>query len=213
MSVVSAASGRGASFGGRAELEMVWGSMQVDEFQVLLLGRCRLSVELSSSKPTRFDHRHPSDIFGPVASANHQGSHVGPKVDGRGSLFFGGCWAACPVAERVLDESSWAADRELRRWCLRQLQQAVGTRGRRLRAELVAEVGAPARSHTSPSWKATDGATPIAMMDTFAWQRALADTIFFALSHRMLWREPADIVGGIEGFDDYLNIETVGCPG
>jgi hypothetical protein len=35
------------------------------------------------------------------------------------------------------------------------------------------------------------------MMDTFAWERPLPDTNFFAPSHRVVWREPVGVVAAV----------------
>jgi|SRR6476646_8497944 len=59
---------------------------------------------------------------------------------------------AVAAARRAFDESPWATDRELRKRCLSQLQQALEDDKEALRTELMAEVGTPFRSHTSRNW-------------------------------------------------------------
>ena len=107
---------------------------------------------------------------------------------------------AIAAARRAFDESSWATDRELRKRCLSQLQEALEDEKEALRAELVAEVGSPvAVTYTAQlEWPLAEALkTPIAMMDTFAWERELPDTNFFAPSHRVVWREPVGVVAAI----------------
>ena len=107
---------------------------------------------------------------------------------------------AIAAARRAFDESSWATDRELRKRCLSQLQQALEDEKEALRAELVAEVGSPVSITyiAQLEWPLAEALkTPIAMMDTFEWERPLPDTNFFAPSHRVVWREPVGVVAAI----------------
>jgi aldehyde dehydrogenase (NAD+) len=50
---------------------------------------------------------------------------------------------AIAAARQAFDETGWSRDRELRRRCLEQLQQALEDDLDDMRAELVAEAGAP----------------------------------------------------------------------
>ena len=50
---------------------------------------------------------------------------------------------AIGAARRAFDETAWSTDKELRKRCLFQLQAALEAERELLRAELVAEVGAP----------------------------------------------------------------------
>ena len=107
---------------------------------------------------------------------------------------------AIAAARRAFDESSWATDRELRKRCLSQLQQALEDEKEALRAELVAEVGSPVSITyiAQLEWPLAEALkTPIAIMDTFEWERPLPDTNFFAPSHRVVWREPVGVVAAI----------------
>ena len=88
----------------------------------------------------------------------------------------------------------------MRKRCLSQLQQALKDEKEALRAELVAEVGSPVSVTyiAQLEWPLAEALkTPIAMMDTFAWERPLPDTNFFAPSHRVVWREPVGVVAAI----------------
>ena len=58
---------------------------------------------------------------------------------------------AIGAARRAFDESGWSTDKELRKRCMRQLQEAIEGEQEVLRAELVAEVGCPVARPTDRS--------------------------------------------------------------
>lgn len=108
--------------------------------------------------------------------------------------------AAIAAARRAFDETTWSTDRDLRRRCLLQLQAALEGEKEALRAELVAEVGAPiAVTHIAQlDWPLADGLkAPLKLMDEFPWERRLPDTQFMGTSHRMVLREPVGVVAAI----------------
>ena len=107
---------------------------------------------------------------------------------------------AIGAARRAFDETAWATDRGLRRHCLEQLQAALEEEKEALRAELVAEAGAPvAVTHIAQlEWPLADGLRiPMRLMDEFAWERTLPDTTIMGTSHRVVWQEPVGVVAAI----------------
>jgi aldehyde dehydrogenase (NAD+) len=107
---------------------------------------------------------------------------------------------AIAAARRAFDETSWSTDRALRQHCLRQLQAALTDEREAMRAELVAEVGTPvAVTYIAQlDWPLADALNaPIALMDTFDWERTLPDTQIMGTSHRVVWREPVGVVAAI----------------
>src|SRR5438045_1778473 len=95
----------------------------VGEDRMLIDGRL---VEAQSGRS--FDNVNPAteEVLGGVAD--------GAIVDAQ---------FAVTAARRAFDDSGWATDRDLRRRCLLQLQEALEDEREPLRAELVAEVGTP----------------------------------------------------------------------
>ena len=86
---------------------------------------------------------------------------------------------AIAAARRAFDETDWATNRALRKRCLEQLQEALETEREELRAELVAEVGAPGMAHVracSSTPRSTEALRyPAKLIDEFAWERDLPD--------------------------------------
>jgi aldehyde dehydrogenase (NAD+) len=108
--------------------------------------------------------------------------------------------AAIAAARRAFDESPWSTDRDLRRRCLTQLQQALEGEREALRAELVAEAGAPVAvtGIAQLDWPLADGLrAPLELMDSFPWERSLPDTQLMGTSHRAVWQEPVGVVAAI----------------
>jgi aldehyde dehydrogenase (NAD+) len=141
-------------------------------------------VEARSGR--RFENVNPAteEVLGEVADAGHE------DVD-----------AAVAAARRAFDESGWSTDRALRKRCLEQLHEAIAAERDLLRAELIAEVGAPvlimgglqldgALDHELP-W-------PIEFMDRFHWERELPVNETPGLrSWRRVVKEPVGVVAAI----------------
>jgi aldehyde dehydrogenase (NAD+) len=108
---------------------------------------------------------------------------------------------AIGAGRRAFDETDWATDRALRKRCLEQLQEAVESEREELRAELVAEVGAPvAVTHIAQlEWPLSDAFRwPAKMIDEFPWERALPDGDLMGMpSRRVVRKEPIGVVGAI----------------
>jgi aldehyde dehydrogenase (NAD+) len=108
---------------------------------------------------------------------------------------------AIASARRAFDASDWATDHALRRRCLEQLQEAVESEREQLRAELVAEVGAPvAVTYMAQlEWPLADAFRwPAKMIDEFPWERPLPDGELLGMkSKRVVRKEPVGVVGAI----------------
>ena len=76
----------------------------------------------------RFDNLSPATgkVLGSTAAADAHDMH-----------------AAIGAARRAFDETDWKSNRELRKRCLLQLQDALEREREELRDEIIAEVGAP----------------------------------------------------------------------
>ena len=82
--------------------------------------------------------------------------------------------AAIGAARRAFDDTDWKSNRELRKRCLLQLQEALEREREDLREEIIAEVGAPAMTTTMAQvdWPMADALTyPAELIDTFGWER------------------------------------------
>jgi aldehyde dehydrogenase (NAD+) len=141
-------------------------------------------VEAKSGKV--FDNINPAteEVLGQVADAGHDDMEE-----------------AIAAARRAFDESEWSTDKELRKRCLLQLQAALEGERELLRAELVAEVGAPILLTYGPQLDAplADGLIwPANFIDEFAWERDLPDgNAFGQHSWRKVAKEPVGVVGAI----------------
>jgi aldehyde dehydrogenase (NAD+) len=141
-------------------------------------------VEAKSGKV--FDNINPAteEVLGQVADAGHE------DMD-----------EAIAAARRAFDNSGWATDKELRQRCLRQLQTALEDERELLRAELVAEVGAPVLITYGPQLDAplSEGLLwPADFIDKFEWERDLPEgNAFGTRSWRKVSKEPVGVVGAI----------------
>jgi aldehyde dehydrogenase (NAD+) len=141
-------------------------------------------VEAKSGKV--FDNINPAteEVLGQVADAGHDDMED-----------------AIAAARRAFDETSWSTDKELRKRCLLQLQAALEGERELLRAELVAEVGAPILLTYGPQLDAplADGLTwPAEFIDEFAWERDLPEgNAFGQRSWRKVAKEAVGVVGAI----------------
>ena len=141
-------------------------------------------VEAKSGKT--FDNINPAteEVLGQVADAGHEDLDL-----------------AIGAARRAFDDSAWATDKELRKRCLTQLQDALEEEKELLRAELVAEVGTPVLLTYGPQLDAplAEGLRwPIKYIDEFEWERDLPEgTAFGTRSWRKVVKEPIGVVGAI----------------
>ena len=141
-------------------------------------------VEAKSGK--MFDNINPAteEVLGQVADAGHEDMEE-----------------AIAAARRAFDETAWSTDKELRQRCLLQLQTALEGERELLRAELVAEVGAPVLLTYGPQLDAplAEGLTwPAKFIDEFAWERDLPEgNAFGQRSWRKVTKEAVGVVGAI----------------
>lgn len=107
---------------------------------------------------------------------------------------------AVDAARHAFDDTEWATDRELRKRCLLQLQDALEAEAEQWRQEVVAEAGAPLILTYGPQLDAPlrEGLRwPASMIDEFAWERDLGtkDPLGIGDSRRVVWKEPLGVVG------------------
>jgi aldehyde dehydrogenase (NAD+) len=109
---------------------------------------------------------------------------------------------AIDAARRAFDESNWSTDRELRKRCLGQLQEALEAERDELREELILEVGCPRMLTNGPQLDAplADALRdPMKLIDDYAWETELADrpNMRGVPQRRRIWKEPVGVVGAI----------------
>ena len=110
--------------------------------------------------------------------------------------------AAISAARRAFDESDWSTDRELRKRCLQQLQDAIDGQVEELREQLIQEAGAPRMLTHSAQLDVplADGIRhPIKLIDEYPWEVDLGEAMSIqgTLDHRKVVRVPAGVVGAI----------------
>jgi aldehyde dehydrogenase (NAD+) len=151
------------------------------ELRMLIDGKL---VEAKSGKV--FDNINPAteEVLGQVADAGHDDMEE-----------------AIAAARRAFDETDWSVNKEFRKRCMLQLQAALEEERELLRAELVAEVGAPVLLTYGPQLDAplSDGLLwPAHFIDEFAWERELPEgTAFGTRSWRKVTKEAVGVVGAI----------------
>ncbi|GAB2964377.1 aldehyde dehydrogenase family protein [Amycolatopsis acidiphila] len=108
---------------------------------------------------------------------------------------------AIAAARRAFDTTTWATDHAFRARCLEQLHQALQDEKEALRAEIVAEVGAPVQTTyiAQLDWPLADALSyPASLIKDFEWERELPDTeLFGALNHRRVVKEAVGVVAAI----------------
>jgi aldehyde dehydrogenase (NAD+) len=133
-----------------------------------------------------FDNLNPAteEVLGQVADAGREDMH-----------------RAIAAARRAFDETDWSTNRELRKRCLLQLQEGLESEREEMRAELVAEVGAPLFTTYGAQLDlplADAIRWPAEMIDRFPWERALESSDSFGVrSRRMVWKEAMGVVADI----------------
>jgi aldehyde dehydrogenase (NAD+) len=142
-------------------------------------------VEAEAGKT--FENVNPAteEIIGQVANAS--------KADMR---------RAIDAARRAFDETNWSTDRDLRKTCLEQLQDALEAEREELREQLILEVGCPRMITMGPQLDAPLQHAiryPVKLMDEFGWTTELSDAVNHGggASVRRIWKEPVGVIGAI----------------
>jgi len=110
---------------------------------------------------------------------------------------------AIDAARRAFDETRWATDRELRKRCLGQLQNALEAEREPLREELILEAGCPRLvTHGAQLDAPLRSALtyPVQLIDEYPWETDLGDALVELtgqVNTRKIWREPVGVVGAI----------------
>jgi aldehyde dehydrogenase (NAD+) len=134
-----------------------------------------------------FDNVNPAteDVIGSAADASS--AEMGRAID---------------AARRAFDESDWSTDRELRKRCLSQLQEALEANREEMREQLIQEAGAPRMLTNGPQLDVPldHGLKyPIELIDEYEWEVDLgkAENMQGGTDVRMVAKEPAGVVGAI----------------
>jgi aldehyde dehydrogenase (NAD+) len=142
---------------------------------------------IGSDSGKTFDNVNPATekIIGKVADASNAEMH-----------------RAIDAARRAFDETDWSTNRELRKRCLSQLQEALANEREELREELILEVGCPRMTtHANQLDIPLVGALgyPIKLIDEYAWRTDLPEITDRrgTRNTRQVWKEPVGVVGAI----------------
>jgi aldehyde dehydrogenase (NAD+) len=123
---------------------------------------------------------------------------------------------AIGAARRAFDDSDWSTNRAFRKRCLEQLKDALDRHREELRAQIVAEVGAPIMLTYAVQLDSTidDLQYDIDLIDSFEWERDLGVHEFMGMrSARRVFHEPVGVAGLITpwNFPFMLNLTKIGA--
>ena len=108
---------------------------------------------------------------------------------------------AIAAARRAFDTTDWSTNREFRQHCLMQLHEALQHDKEDMRAELVAEAGAPLGMTyiAQLDWPLADAIRwPAQHISEFTWERQLDEDAKMGVPyHRVVVKEPIGVVGAI----------------
>jgi aldehyde dehydrogenase (NAD+) len=108
---------------------------------------------------------------------------------------------AVAAARRAFDTTDWSTNREFRQHCLMQLHEALQQDKEDMRAELVAEAGAPLGMTyiAQLDWPLADAVRwPAQHISEFTWERQLDEDAKMGVPyHRVVVKEPIGVVGAI----------------
>jgi aldehyde dehydrogenase (NAD+) len=108
---------------------------------------------------------------------------------------------AIAAARRAFDTTDWSTNRDLRRHCLQQLHEALQQEQEEMRAELVAEVGAPLSSTyiAQLDWPLADAVRwPAELIGRFEWERLLDQDAKMGVPYnRVVIKEAMGVVAAI----------------
>ncbi|AXQ28149.1 aldehyde dehydrogenase family protein [Solimonas sp. K1W22B-7] len=123
--------------------------------------------------------------------------------------------AAIAAARRAFDTSDWSTNRALRKRCLTQLRDGLRAEAETLRAQAVAEVGAPmAITANGPQGDGPIGILDyvIELLDRYDWEQELPVTNTMGVpSKRLVWKEAGGVVAAISpwNFPFQINMAKV----
>jgi aldehyde dehydrogenase (NAD+) len=142
---------------------------------------------IGSESGKTFDNVNPAteEVIGQVADASTAEMH-----------------RAIDAARRAFDETDWSTNRELRKRCLTQLQEALESEREELREELILEVGCPRMTtHANQLDIPLDAALPhvIKLIDEYHWRTDLPQIVDRrgTANTRQVWKEAVGVVGAI----------------
>jgi aldehyde dehydrogenase (NAD+) len=123
--------------------------------------------------------------------------------------------AAIAAARRAFDTTAWSSDVALRRRCLEQLREGLEKEKEHLRAQTIAEVGAPKILTYGPQGDSVirDLKWVTELLDRYVWERDLGVHEFFGMkSRRIVCKEPTGVIGCITpwNFPLQVNLAKVG---
>ncbi|MBA3036861.1 MAG: aldehyde dehydrogenase family protein [Desulfobacterium sp.] len=109
---------------------------------------------------------------------------------------------AIAAARKAFDKTDWATNHAFRKKCLEQLHTAINEEKELLRAELVAEVGAPITLTYGPQldWPLSDGLLwPAQQIETYPWNRRISDQTLGGgkPTCRWVWKEPIGVIAAV----------------
>jgi aldehyde dehydrogenase (NAD+) len=121
---------------------------------------------------------------------------------------------AIAAARRAFDETDWSTNHELRKRCLQQLHDALAEQREALRAQIVAEVGAPMALTFAIQQDSCidDMQWDIDLIDRYEWEHELGVHEFFGMhSNRLVVKEPIGVVAAITpwNFPFMLNLSKI----
>src|ERR1700712_2125082 len=109
--------------------------------------------------------------------------------------------AAIAAARRAFDTTDWSTNHEFRQRCLMQLHDALQQDKEDMRAEVVAEAGAPMGMTyiAQLEWPLADGVRwPAQYISEFAWERHLDEAALMGVPYsRVVVKEAMGVVGAI----------------
>lgn len=109
---------------------------------------------------------------------------------------------AIDAARRAFDDTDWSTNRELRKQCLQQLQDALDAEVEEMREQIIQEAGAPRMLTASAQLDVPlkDGLRhPISLIDDFEWERDLGEALNLQgnVDRRRVVHMAAGVVGAI----------------
>ncbi len=142
---------------------------------------------VESETGATFDNVNPAnqDVIGHVADASRD--EMNRAID---------------AARRAFDDTDWSTDRDLRKRCLLQLQDALDGQREEMREQLIQEAGAPRMLTNSAQLDAPlDHAIryPVKLIDDYEWETDLGEAISIqgTMDHRKTVKMAAGVIGAI----------------